>query len=90
MIKPLFNARLLAEARCGSLRVLDDEQRWIVSAWAADVAGNTHLDQVVQVPPHPASYFRCCNDCTAKRMPIALRMTVRLRSHGKIFYILFR
>ena len=40
MAKPLFNARLLAEARRENPRVLDDEQRRIVSGWAASAASS--------------------------------------------------
>lgn len=45
MAKPLFNTRLLAEARRESPRVLDDEQRRIVSAWAASAAAGAFLGQ---------------------------------------------
>lgn len=45
MAKPLFNTRLLAEARRESPRVLDDEQRRIVSAWAASAAAGALLGQ---------------------------------------------
>ena len=45
MVKPLFNARLLAEAWRESPRVLDDEQRRMVSAWAASTASGALLGQ---------------------------------------------
>ena len=45
MIKPLFNARLLAEARRERPWVLDDEQRRIVSAWTASAASGALLGQ---------------------------------------------
>ena len=45
MIKPLFNARLLAEARRERPWVLDDEQRRIVSDWTASAASGALLGQ---------------------------------------------
>lgn len=45
MIKPLFNARLLAEARRQRPWVLDDEQRRIVSDWTTSAASGALLGQ---------------------------------------------
>ncbi len=45
MTKPLFNARLLAEAQRESPRVIDDEQRRIVAAWSGSAASGALLGQ---------------------------------------------
>jgi hypothetical protein len=45
MTKPLFNARLLAQAQRESPRVLDDEQRRIVAAWSGSAASGALLGQ---------------------------------------------
>ena len=44
-MKPLFNARLLAEARAGVAPALDDEQRRIIASWSASAASGALLGQ---------------------------------------------